>query len=110
MNMSEHIFNDAMVIILQGALDHSAQEAFDKIIERLHALGVRHVIFDCSSVTGIDKAGLSQLFVTAHLLRQKGIRRSLVCPSFPVRERLERFGMTSLFPIFTSEFEARSAI
>ena len=110
MNKSEHTFHDATVIVLQGDLDQSALEVFDNMIERLQALKARHVILDCSGVTKMDRAGLSQLFVTAHLLRQKGIRRSLVCPSFPVRDRLERFGLTSLFPIYISEFEARAVI
>ena len=106
MVISERLYGATIMFSIRGVFDGDASEEFSKSVQSAYVKGYREFVFNLKDVTAIDKAGLGQLFMTGHELRQKGCSRGIVDPPRHIREQLDLCDIPSLTPIIHQELEA----
>ena len=106
MVISERLYGATLMLSIRGVFDGDASEEFSKSVQQAYVKGYREFVFNLKDVTDIDKAGLGQLFMTGHELRQKGCSRGIVDPPRHIREQLDMCDIPSLTPIIPRELEA----
>lgn len=105
MNITSEILGEAVVVRLEGSVDHmtapAVQEAFDGLIESGHV----HLIVDFGPTDFVSSAGLRILLATAKKLRPSGdLKLFGMNPS--VLEVFEMSGFSTIFQIFGDEAAA----
>lgn len=106
LQVREQIDHHTTVLALTGRFDRQAITGIETFILGAKEMGCRHVILDFSAITGIDSAGLGQLFVWYHKMKPQQIKLSIVNPSGKIQEALDRAHIPELVPIFVSQEEA----
>ena len=99
----------AMVIALEGRVDASTMQRFERAIEVVSKACELAMILDCRNLEYISSAGLRAVLALAKTLRQKGAELGICAVTEPVRRVLNVSGFDQIIPVRDTEAEALAA-
>jgi len=108
MNILEHRAGPALVLVLEGRLDHSGAEAFRKLAESRIDEGIRALLVDFQGVDFVASTGIRALIVPYQKIAQLGGRIGILHPGDSVKSVFQLAGLDKVFKSYTSEEEALS--
>lgn len=103
---------DAVILPLQGRIDHLNAQAFAHALQPYVAdcrSGGKPLLFDLSALEYISSAGLRVFMLAAKQAAPAGGRIALAAPQPVVREILEISRFNLVFPLYASLDEALAA-
>ena len=94
------------VFTFTGQLELDSIMGMKAVILGAKEQGCQHVILDFSGISEISWFGLAQLFLWYQEMKPHYLHVSIVNPSSPIQEILERPPFSGIVPIFASQEEA----
>ena len=94
------------VLTFTGQLELESIIGIKALILGTKEQGCQHVILDFSGISGISGFGLAQLFLWYQEMKPHYLHISIVNPSSPIQEVLERPPFSGIVPVFASQEEA----
>ena len=105
--ISERFYEDTIVISIHGSFDKRTAHEIVPTVQRAYRMGFREFVFNLKTVTSLDQAGIAQLFLIGHDLRQKGCRRSIDEPPSHIRPELGSYNLSTFAPIVSKNIPAQ---
>ena len=99
---------DTWILLLSGRFDKSARVPVETALAEGECYRCHHVIFDFSSVSSMDSAGLGKLLLLYHSLRKKRVALTVMNPRPSVEELLHLVNLAAVIPIVRQKTAVRS--
>jgi anti-anti-sigma factor len=96
------MFNDHLVVAIQGRLDTTQSDAFEKKMLELLETDANKIILDCKKLDYISSSGLRVLLIMLKRITAAGGEFYLSSLQPAIREIFEISGFTSIFRILDS--------
>jgi anti-anti-sigma factor len=93
-----------------GEWDEAELRRIEQATQQCLAQQAHAVVLDLSSVEFLSEQAVALLLELLRLLKDRSARFALAAPSGPVRQKLTRMGVVSLFPVFDDASTARAAL
>ena len=106
MNIEEKRIGPAVVLSIEGRLDHAGAQIFDTHVSRLVAAGERALVIDFHGVDFLASMGLRALIKPYQALAQKGGKIAVANLSESVRGVFQLAGIEKAVPIYDSVEDA----
>jgi anti-anti-sigma factor len=106
MEITERHEGPILVLSLQGRLDHSGAEIFQKKAVGHIEAGARSIVVDFGGTTFVASMGIRALIIPTQDMSRAGGRIALVGLSPQVRQLFEVTGLLSVFKVYPTLAEA----
>ncbi len=103
MNVNVVTSNDCSIICVEGRVDTTNANEFEKAVMEVVTSGINRIILDCSGLNYISSSGLRVfLIVQKKMMAIKGELR-LCCLQPGIQEIFDISGFTSIFSIYPNQ-------
>ncbi len=109
MNIDVKNMNDYVVVSVEGRLDTTQSDNFEKNMSELVTTGKNRIILDCSKLEYISSSGLRVFLIMQKKMMTSSGQLRICCLQPSIREIFEISGFTMIFSIFTDIQEALKA-
>jgi anti-anti-sigma factor len=106
MILTEQKINSAIILQLDGRLDLSSLDLFEKKMNSFIEMGYEKIILDCSKLSYISSAGLRILVMEQKKEKVKNGEIILFGINENIKRIFEISGYYRIFPVFNSKDEA----
>ncbi|EPP34607.1 anti-anti-sigma factor family protein [Chlamydia ibidis] len=105
MKSSSRLFNDILIVALEGALDAISVPKIQDFLESRVIEGVRKLVLNFQGVTYMSSAGIRLLFSVSKLMQKQSGLLCICCVQPSVNEVVHMAGIDQLLPVCSSEQE-----
>lgn len=109
MNIDVKNMNDYVVVSVEGRLDTTQSDNFEKNMLDLVTAGKNKIIIDCSKLEYISSSGLRVFLIMQKKMMTSSGQLRICCLQPAIREIFEISGFTMIFSIFTNIHDALKA-
>ena len=99
MNVSKEKLNDVLVLTLEGRLDTTQSDAFEKEIMQILEQGDKKIILDCSGLNYISSSGLRIFLIIQKRMMSTGGELSICKLQPTIKEVFDMSGFSMVFTI-----------
>jgi anti-anti-sigma factor len=99
MNVSKEKLNDVLVLTLEGRLDTTQSDAFEKEIMQILEQGDKKIILDCSGLNYISSSGLRIFLIIQKKMMSTGGELSICKLQPTIKEVFDMSGFSMVFTI-----------
>jgi anti-sigma B factor antagonist len=110
MKIEDNRLGHAVVLSIEGRLDHAGAEIFDAHVSQLIAAGERSLVIDFHGIDFVASTGIRALIKPYQTLAQAGGKIAVAHLSDTVREVFRIAGIDQAIPVFDSVEAAAAAV
>ncbi len=109
MHVTKELVNDHLLLLVDGRLDTTQSDAFEKEIMEILAGGHQKIIMDCSGLNYISSSGLRIFLTMQKRMMGSGGQFKLCNLQAPIQEVFDMSGFSMIFSIYPDRETALKA-